>query len=1007
MPIVIYIIVALIICLIAVFLVIRRKKAAKVLEQNIDNINGQIVIFNTEYVNIQKHFIPESEENAFVEKWHDLYSDVSKYHISKKNIAYAGIQQFKETYKHLHKSISESNAEIKRKEILKRLSEQVSAFFTELSQITNQYVTHNTEIWFEDKWRELALQISKTDIRKTDFECRGIDRFKTVFGSLRDYFNNANENYIQSESIKYDDLFSNIDGKSLDKQQRTAVITDEDRILVLAGAGSGKTLTISAKVKYLCEIKNVNPQDILLVSFTKKSAQEMTDRIQNKLGINVEATTFHKLGLDIIKNADGFRPEVSDEDELSRFVHGFFENELLNYPNLIKSLTEYFTYYLDIPDKLENCSSLGELYEEEKTADLETLKSKYERENYIRETSAEKAQTYTTLNNEKVKSLEETKIANFLFMHGVNYEYEKLYPYESSDPLRKAYRPDFYLPDYDIYLEHFGVSKSFTVPWLSPIEEIKYLDGIRWKRAFHKENKTKLLETYSYYSSEGTLLKKLEELLLSNGVKFKNRDFTDVFNTVYASKSNKYFSEFIKLCCTFITLFKSNNYKIDHIETLRQKYIFDESNEFLRERTSLFLEIIKVLIVEYQNYLSANNAIDFSDMINNAADKVASGCDILPYKYVIVDEYQDISKSRFNFLKAIADRTNAKVFCVGDDWQSIYRFAGSDISLFTDFEKYFGYTKVLRIEKTYRNSQQLINEASRFILRNPLQLQKNLLSDKSLDYPLVFWGIDDEPKQVIQKVINKIVSEFGMNSSILFLGRTNYDIEIIKKTGLFKIMYGYKSEKLEYLTMPELKIDFLSVHKSKGLEADNVIILNFKNDKLGFPNQIADDEVLNLVLTNADSYKHAEERRLFYVAITRTKNRTFVLTDNKNPSPFINEFIESKSVCFVSIRNKTNENQTYCPCCKTGHLLKVVHDGKSFVGCSNYPKCKYTLRDATILLNPKKCPACGGFLVKRRGPNGHWFVGCTNYPYCEYTEQLNGNGFRPTPTYRIGYRWWD
>ena len=191
------------------------------------------------------------------------------------------------------------------------------------------------------------------------------------------------------------------------------------------------------------------------------------------------------------------------------------------------------------------------------------------------------------------------------------------------------------------------------------------------------------------------------------------------------------------------------------------------------------------------------------------------------------------------------------------------------------------------------------------------------------------------------------------------------------------------------------------------MEADNVIILNFKNDKLGFPNQIADDEVLNLVLTNADSYKHAEERRLFYVAITRTKNRTFVLTDNKNPSPFINEFVESKSVCFVSIRNKTNENQTYCPCCKTGHLLKVVHDGKSFVGCSNYPKCKYTLRDATILLNPKKCPACGGFLVKRRGPNGHWFVGCTNYPYCEYTEQLNSNGFRSASTRRIGYRWWD
>ena len=1001
MPIVIIAIIALIILII--LLVIRNKRAVKLLEQNFDDIKRQLILFNSEYTDLFKRYISETEERSFSEKWLGLYLEVSKCYLPNRHGDYAEIERFKARYKNLHKTISDSNASIKRKEIVNKLSEKVSRFFTELSEITKQYVNRNTEIWFKDKWRELSLQISKTDVRENDTEHQEIDRFNRVYSSLHNCFNNANENYIRSESIKHDCFFSNIDGKTLDEQQRMAVITDEDRTLVLAGAGSGKTLTISAKVKYLCEIKKVDPQDILLISFTRKSAQEMTDRIQKRLGINAEATTFHKLGLDIINTSDGCRPEVSDDDGLNRFVHGFFEKELLKYPDFIKSLTEFFTYYLEIPDRMEDCSSLGELYEEEKSADLETLKSKYERENYLRETSAEKAKAFTTLNNEKVKSLEETKIANFLFMHGVNYEYEKLYPFESSDPLRKAYRPDFYLTDYGIYLEHFGVSKDFTVPWLSPVEERKYLDGIRWKRAFHEENKTKLIETYSYYSSEGILLKKLEEMLVSNGVKFKNRDFTDVFNMVYASKSNKYFSEFIKLCCTFITLFKSNNYKINEIELLRQQYISENDNVFLCERTSLFLEIIKTLITEYQKYLSANNAIDFSDMINNAAEKVVLGCDIPPYKYLIVDEYQDISKSRFYFLKAIADRTNAKVFCVGDDWQSIYRFAGSDISLFTDFEKYFGYTKVLKIEKTYRNSQQLIDEASRFIIQNPLQLRKDLRSDKNLEYPLVFWGFDDEPKQVLQKIINKIISEFGMDSSILLLGRTNYDIDIVKNTGLFRTYYENRDEKLEYIPMPKLKIDFLSVHKSKGLEADNVIVLNFKNDKLGFPNQIADDEVLNLVLTNADKYKFSEERRLFYVAITRTKNRVFVLTDNKNPSPFFNEFKESKSVCFVSIRKKTNENQTNCPCCKTGVLLKVKHEGKSFVGCSNYPRCKYTLKDATILLNPKKCPSCGGFLVKRRDKNHHAFIGCTNYPYCMYTEQIVKAGYSFNDFSYIGY----
>ena len=197
-----------------------------------------------------------------------------------------------------------------------------------------------------------------------------------------------------------------------------------------------------------------------------------------------------------------------------------------------------------------------------------------------------------------------------------------------------------------------------------------------------------------------------------------------------------------------------------------------------------------------------------------------------------------------------------------------------------------------------------------------------------------------------------------------------------------------RQEVIDYIKVPEVQIDFLSVHKSKGLEADNVILLNFKNDKLGFPNQIADDDVLNLVLTNAEKYKFAEERRLFYVAITRTKNRTFVLTDNKNPSPFFKEFKESDSVCFVNIKKINQEKQTLCPLCKTGTLYKVNHEGRYFIGCSNFPRCDYTLRDATILLNPRKCPACGGFLVKRKGKNHHWFIGCTNYPYCEYTEQI-------------------
>ena len=862
---------------------------------------------------------------------------------------------------------------------------RIEEFFSSLNTISEHYISKSDEQTFIQQWESFYSEIQKRHYPSKLPDYEKIVFFLKTFSNINSEIANRNDVFLQKEMRESDSLLSNIDGKSLDEQQRKVVISDEDRTLVLAGAGSGKTLTIAAKVKYLCEVKHVEPKDILLISFTNKSAAEMTERIQNKLGIPVEATTFHKLGLDIIKNYLGYRPEVTDD--LTTFVHKFFENELLNHPDLVQALTEYFTYYLEIPENMEDCDNLGELYELEKSADLETLKSKYDREQYIKDTSSEKAKNLTTLNGERVKSIEEIKIANFLFMHGVNYEYEKLYPFESNDPSRKAYRPDFYLIDYDIYLEHFGVSKDYKCPWLSEVEEKKYLDGINWKREFHKKNGTKLIETYSYYTKEGRLLPELEKLLQANGVVFTPHDFTDIFETIYAKKSNKYFSEFIKLCCTFITLFKSNNFKPEQFEQMKKQSEKLENN-FLYQRNCIFLDIARIILSEYQKYLTDNKSVDFSDMINDAAAKVEAGASIPKYKYVIVDEYQDISQSRFNLLKSIVTATNAKLLCVGDDWQSIYRFAGSDISLFTDFERYLGFTNLLKIEKTYRNSQELINEASRFVTRNPLQLRKNLISGKKLKYPLVFWGYDKEPYPALSQVMQKIISEFGPEKSILLLGRTNYDIEILKASGLFSISWQDRVEKLIYRPSPKTPVAFLSVHKSKGLEADNVVLVNFKNDKLGFPNQIADDKVLNFVLTQGENYMFAEERRLFYVAITRTKNRTFVLTDNRSPSIFFREFKESEYCCFVHIRQNNDESKTHCPRCKTGELLKVEHDGKSFIGCSNYPKCRYTLNNISILSSPKQCPSCGGFLVKRKGNKGHWFIGCTNYPSCEHTEQI-------------------
>lgn len=859
---------------------------------------------------------------------------------------------------------------------------KIEKFHSEFEEMCSSFVSHKTELAFALSWKSAYEELNSITVPKKD------ELYITVSNFICDYLNlhnniiARNNKFVASEKVRCDALLSNIDGKSLDDQQRMVVVSDEDHSLVLAGAGSGKTLTIAGKVKYLCEVMKIAPEEILLIAFTKKSAEEMTERIAKKLGIDVEATTFHKLGLDIIKSAKNYRPDIYEG--LDAFVSNHFETEIVNQPQMIRCLLEYFAYYLNIPTDLENCESLGDVYDHEKAMDFETIQSKYERATYAEEATASRRDSKQTLMGEYVKSLEEVTIANFFFLNGIRYEYERQYPYESDDPMRKTYRPDFYLPDYDLYLEHFGVDKNNRLPWLSPIEEQKYLEGMQWKRAFHRQNKTRLLETYSYYSSEGRLLDELDALMKKNGVKYKEPDLYDIFDKLYSKKSDKYFSEFIRLCCTFITLFKSNGYKLSDLQGLSYKSS-KFNNDFHSRRTELFKTIVAPVMTAYEEYLAENKNIDFSDMINTATDIVSTGHKVGQYKYVIIDEFQDISIARYKLVKAILNQTEAKLLCVGDDWQSIYRFTGSDISLFTNFESYFGYTSIMRLEKTYRNAQQLIDVVGRFITKNPMQLKKSLLSAKSLDYPVVFWNYNDNPFTALQKILTKIISEFGPDKSILLLGRTTYDSEMLKESGLFK----FKGEQIIYNDSPKTPITFMTVHKSKGLEADNIVLLNFRNATLGFPNKISDDPILELVLSSADTFEYAEERRLLYVALTRTKNRSYVMVDEQKPSEFFKEFTPSNSVFITApTSGEPFEKRVLCPRCKTGHLIvrKNERTNKYFVGCSNFPKCDYTVQHTSIMTDNKRCPRCGGFMVRRKGKFGA-FWGCSNYPSCNHTEQ--------------------
>lgn len=365
--------------------------------------------------------------------------------------------------------------------------------------------------------------------------------------------------------------------------------------------------------------------------------------------------------------------------------------------------------------------------------------------------------------------------------------------------------------------------------------------------------------------------KKLLEIVLNYfGLKTKE-EYLKLYRTSY-----EYVYELEKLINTFIKLFKCND------------YMLEDFNKFLKKARSIFniknyktekhlLILCLNIYIEYEDYLKKNNEIDFDDMLTRAKERVYD----TKTKYIIIDEYQDTSYVRFSLIKEIIDKTNAKLMVVGDDFQSIYRFTGCDLELFTNFHKYFRNTKIRYISNTYRNSNELIDVAGSFIMKNKEQIKKKLKSNIHINKPIVV--VRYKMKNDLKKLILNI---YKKNKNILILGRNNNDINSYLDKDFI-----IKDNKIIYLKNRKIDIKYLTVHKAKGLEADNVIIINLYNKTLGFPNKMNDDKLLRFVSKNKINYPYDEERRLFYVALTRTKEKVYLYTPF-NSSVFVNELID-------------------------------------------------------------------------------------------------------------------
>lgn len=817
-----------------------------------------------------------------------------------------------------------------------------------------------------------------------------------------------NERYIRSAMEKKKDLLDHLlddldPGIVLDQDQREVVLADEDYTLVVAGAGAGKTTTVAAKIAYLCRFCGVAPERILVVTFTRMAVEELRERVNRQLHLPCPIATFHSTGNAILRKQDPTPRKVVDDGCLFFTVRDYFLNQMMSRPEIAKKVVLFFGMYLDGPLQADDPETLRREFAQ---LNLSTLRS--ELNGYTREILDRRSGRKVTLQSEVLRSRQEVEIANTLYLNGLDYQYEPLYPYAIKGAM-KPYTPDFLIRqgEHSVYLEHFGVSEDGKNDRMSEDALKRYRDQANRKVLLHREHGTEMIYTYSSYRDGRPLWEHLQEQLTAHGLVLSPRDPAEVISGIIRQENSRYARKMLNLICDFIRNFKTNGYTEEDFERMHR--------ETDNVRTRLFLEICRACYLEYERVLSERESVDYQDMINESVhvlEDVRNLKQPLDFDYIIVDEYQDISRQRCDLVKAMAGVTGAKIMAVGDDWQSIYAFSGSDISQFTHFREIMGYARIMRIENTYRNAQEIIDVAGGFVQKNPEQMRKTLHSYKHIQDPIVILTYDPARKdqttdwrsgqanataRCVQNALEQIrwyAQQDGKPyGQILLLGRFGFDGKQLENSGLFE----YRGHSLKSVKYPDMDITYMNAHSSKGLGYDNVIIINGKNAVYGFPSKIEADPVMSLVTHVDRSMEYAEERRLFYVALTRTKNRVYIAAPQSAPSEFLME-IRAAFPERIRMIGLWQENGVVpvspraCPVC--GYPLQMRYNeayGLRLYMCTNEPElCDFMTNDLRGGPNSiRKCDACRDGYLLVRVARGRPFLGCTEW-------RQDGRGCRRT-----------
>lgn len=508
-------------------------------------------------------------------------------------------------------------------------------------------------------------------------------------------------------------------GNPLTDEQCDAIFNDDDASLIVAGAGCGKTTTALGKIIYLVNSGKAKLEEILPIYFNNKNAEEMNGKITAVFGNTKRiAYDYHQLCLEILGGRQSCPVRKTDK-VIRKIFKKIIGNK--NFDNFICRIFDFIMKYM---------------YSNDESA-LEIFPSYFD-DLSIEEKIEKLACDCITLDGERVKSAAEAVIANYLFTHKIPYVYEK--SFNSCYPGAYPMKPDFYVPlDNDknsknaVWIEHWGIvfdsQGNERVTWLNPKDAAKYIADKQKKLNTYKACNAKLIELFLSDFKDETLIDKLKEQLEKYGVD-TSREMTreekiQCIKRLIKEKKTETFQNLVQRC---IGLLKINKYTSDDIATVHEDAL-SGLDKREKERVKEFYRIVYLLMKEYERRQREENFIDYTDMLVKALPKIADSD--FSYKYIIIDEYQDIDNLDYELISAIQKKTNAKICCVGDDWQAIYRFKGGDIRFFSDFEKYFPNPKTYRIQQTFRNGAPLIDIAGKFIQKNNHQQKKTIRSDET------------------------------------------------------------------------------------------------------------------------------------------------------------------------------------------------------------------------------------------------------------------------------------